>query len=463
MIRSALVILSGNSFGALLLLLRNLIVARMITVEDFGIAATFAVTMAVVEMASALGLQQQIVQAKEGDDPHFQAALQGFQVLRGIVSGAALLLIAGPMARFMGVPEVIWAYQLLAVTPVVSALRHFDIHRMNRQMVFWPMMLTGVMPALVSVLIIWPLAYWLGDWRVMLYSILAQSVVGTVVSHLLAQRIYRMVIDLGIIRQSLRFGWPLLVNAVLLFLVFNAERLIVGRELGMAPLAIFSMGLTLTLAPTLIMAKSAMNLFLPLLSAAEGETRFDFLASVTFQLHILFGGMMALGVALLGSGLIHVLLGPKYADLVPMLTWLGIMQGVRVFKGGASTVALARGQTGNALIANVLRVALLPLAWWAVARGSDITALLYLGILGEALGALVAFTLVWRRLKIAPDRFAPTLAFTLVSVVLIGLDRVYPMLSWPLWAAGAALLSAIALSGDLRRFILHEKRHDRPM
>jgi hypothetical protein len=82
MFRSALLILSGNAAASLLLLARNLIIARLIPVADYGVASTFAIAMAVVEMASALGLQQQIVQARNGEDPRFQSALQGFQVLR---------------------------------------------------------------------------------------------------------------------------------------------------------------------------------------------------------------------------------------------------------------------------------------------------------------------------------------------------------------------------------------------
>ena len=44
MIRKALALLSGNAFGSLMLLVRNLVVARLISVEDYGIAATFAIS-----------------------------------------------------------------------------------------------------------------------------------------------------------------------------------------------------------------------------------------------------------------------------------------------------------------------------------------------------------------------------------------------------------------------------------
>ena len=92
MFRSALLILSGNAATSLMLLARNLLIARLIPVSDYGIASTFAIAMAVVEMASQLGLQQQIIQAKEGEEERFQAALQGFQLLRGCMGGLVLFM-----------------------------------------------------------------------------------------------------------------------------------------------------------------------------------------------------------------------------------------------------------------------------------------------------------------------------------------------------------------------------------
>ena len=68
MFKSALLLLSGNIFGSLMLLVRNLVVARLISVEDYGIAATFAISMAIVEMITALGLHQLIVQDSKGND-----------------------------------------------------------------------------------------------------------------------------------------------------------------------------------------------------------------------------------------------------------------------------------------------------------------------------------------------------------------------------------------------------------
>lgn len=246
MFRSVLLILSGNLTAAVLLLARNLIVARLISVENYGVAATFAIAMAVVEMMSTLGLQQQIVQARDGENQRFQAGLQGFQVLRGTIAALTLYMLAAPLAGFLGVPEAAWAYRMLALVPLLNAFVHFDIYRLNRQMVFLPVALTVSVPALMSVLALWPLSALYDDYRIMLYTIIAQYALTVLTSHLVARRPYRLVLDRRLMAQSLGFGWPILVNGVLLFAVFNGDKVIVARELGTTTLAIFAMGFTLT-------------------------------------------------------------------------------------------------------------------------------------------------------------------------------------------------------------------------
>lgn len=406
MFRTALLILSGNAAASLLLLARNLIVARLIPVEDYGIAATFAVVMGMVELTSAFGLQQQIVQSKDGDDPRFQSALQGFQVLRGIVSGVMLFLIADPIARFLGIPEVVWAYQVLAIVPVIKAFEHFDIHRLNRQMRFWPLILTGGVPALTSLLIIWPLAVWLGDWRVMLWAILAQIAVMTLTSHIVAERPYRLVFDRSIMKNSLRFGWPILVNSILMFCVFQGDKFIVGRVLGMEALAIFAMGMTLTLAPTLVVAKSAQNFFLPLLSKLDRNTekeeaRFQHIAMVATEGHMLFGVSFVCFIVIFGQLIVNILLGPKFDGLLSIFTLLAVLQCLRVFKGGPSSVALADGRTESPMIANTIRVLLLPIGYIVAVRTGRIDYIIALAILGELSGFVVSLFLIWWRSKVS--------------------------------------------------------------
>ncbi|MCB2095427.1 MAG: oligosaccharide flippase family protein [Rhodobacteraceae bacterium] len=408
MLKKAFMLVSGNAFGSALLLARNLIVARLISPEDYGIASTFAISMSIVEMLSNFGLNQMIVVDKDGDDPRVQSGLQGFQVLRGLTSSLLLWAISGAYARFLGIADLAWAYQVIAFIPLVNGLQHFDVHRLKRHLKFTPSILSLSVPPLVSVLALWPLALIYDDYRIMLAALFVQAGAMVVLSHLTAERPYRVRLDLGQMRAATGFGWPLLVNGILLFGVFNGERLIVGRELGMLQLGHFSMALTLTLTPTLVLAGSCQTFFLPQLSAArERPEAFQWLGIATMESSLVIGVLLVLGVSLVGAPVVDLLLGQKYATMIPILVPITVLQAVRVAKTGGAVVALARGQSGNAMAANLFRVLSLPVSWWAVIRTGDVLVIIWIATAAEVLGYLMSVLLASRRTGL---RLTPLLA-----------------------------------------------------
>ena len=399
MFKAVFLILSGNMFVSLILLVRNLLVARLISIENYGIAATFAMSMAIVEMMTALGIQQLMIQDKDGNDPKLQAALQGFHSLRSLFTGMLLFFLAYPIALFLGTSEIAWAYQLLAIVPIINGFYHFDIYRLQRKMIYLPSLLSSFVPALISVLLVMPLFAIYGDYRVMLYAIIAQSIFGLITSHLVAERPYRFVFDFSIIGRIVNFGWPLLINNIMLFAVFHGEKLIVGRELGMKDLAILAMGLTLTLTPSQVMATTAQTFFLPQLSAAKDDNvRFSYLSIVTLQTSLLNGLILVTGVVFFGAPIVDLLLGEKYHALIPYLVWLSIMQAARVFKAGSAVIAVAQGKTENAMVGNMFRVISLPLSWYVLSTGGNLQSVIWIAIVAECAGYTMSLFLVHYRI-----------------------------------------------------------------
>lgn len=451
MFRKAALIFAGNATASALLLLRSLLIGRMIPVADYGIAATFALAMAIVDMLSVLGLQQQIVQARDGDEPDFQAAVQGFHLLRGLFSALLLLALSGPIAAFLGVPEVAWAYRVMAFVPLLNGLTHFDVYRLSRGMNFVPMVVNGTVPALVSLLSVFALAVWFGDYRVMLFAILAQAAVRLATSHLVARRPYRLRLDRAVMARNLRFGWPLLLNGILLFLVFQGDKLIVGRELGMEALAILAMGYTLTLTPTQLIARSVQSLFLPALSAARDDPeRFERLSMTVIQVVMALGLILLVGITLLGGPFVMLALGTRYAALPPLLGLIAVMQVIRVFKAASAIVALSRGHTANAMIANLSRAVTLPLAWYAALRGAELATVVWIGIGGEVAGLAISFALIFLRLPLSPR---PMLLPAVGALAVLGVALLHGALT-PAALAGRlpppwVLLAALAAWGGM--------------
>ncbi|WP_193143398.1 oligosaccharide flippase family protein [Meridianimarinicoccus sp. MJW13] len=452
MVKKIVLLLSGNVMTSVILFLRTILIARLISVADYGIAATFMISVTIMQLLSNLGLNQMIIQDNDGDDPDFQASLQGFQLLRGFVSGALLFALAAPMARFLGQPQITWAYQLLAVVPVLNGLAHFDVFRLQRRMAYGPFIATQLLPPLISVLAIWPLYMMYGDYRVMLGAILAQWLLYLLLTHLVKERRYALAFRRDILMRGVRFGWPLLANGVMLFIIYQGERLVVGRELGMATLAIFSMTLSLVQTPMGAVTRAVHQFLLPQLSAAKADDgEFNRMAVVMVQASALAMAVLALGIALAGPPLVLLALGEKYAPVLDFLLLMAVVELLRAVRSGLSQVALARARTLNGVVSNLPRVLAIAVAWALLIQGAGLPAVLGVAVLGEALGFIVALVLAhrWAGMAVAPQ--APCLIALALFAAALALAS--PLLPWtlpPLVEAGLLALTGGALLATLR-------------
>jgi O-antigen/teichoic acid export membrane protein len=425
MIRSAGILLGGNIGVALLKFLRNVLLARLLSVEDFGTASTFAVIFATIEMLGSLSLDRLLIQARDGDRPELQATLQTMQILRGVLLALLLLATAGPLARFMSVPEVAWGFQLMALIPLFQGLMHFDIARAQRDMNFMPIIKVVLGAECATLLMIYPLFLVLGDYRAALFALLLQQALMSAISHILAERRYRLAFDRAILMRAFAFGWPLLLDAILVFGMFQGDRLIVANRLGVTDLAFYSLAFMLTFMATTVLAKTLNQLLLPKLSALQDDPEaFRLFSWIAVQAGLVVGLAVAAAFSVFGPDLVRIVFGAKYDGAILIMVWLAIMQAVWNGKMGIALVALARARTKVALVANVPRILLLPLSWVLLDRGAEMVVVVWVATFGYALAMILSLHLMRRRLHVPIRGLLRPILLWAAVLALIALDTV---------------------------------------
>ncbi len=402
-LQGAAVLSAGQALSQGLSFVRNIIVARLISPENFGIAATFAITVSLLEMISDLAADKLLIQARDGDGDDLQATAQLWQFTRGVVSAALIAAMAWPMARLFKVPQAQWAFYWLALVPLLRGCVHLDIKRLQRHMRFGPQVLTEVGSQALITAAAWPLAFWLRDYAAMLWLLIAQTGALTVLSHVLAERRYRWRYDREQASRLLSFGWPLLINGILMVAIFQGDRLVVGSMYSMRELGIYSAALTLAMAPSMLAGGIVTSILLPTLSAAQDD-RPLFLRryALCVELLALLGGSLAIVFLCLGPLLLGKLFGQSYAAGGTWLVLLGIAQSARLLRLGPTAAALALGDTQNSMWANVWRLGGLAAA---LVLGLEHSALIWIPIAslaGELLGLGAALSRLARRHQLSP-------------------------------------------------------------
>ena len=385
----------SNVVGQALRFVRNVIVARILTPEDFGVAATFWIATGFLATISELGFQQLLIQTPEGDEERFGATIQSMMTARSLLIGAVIFALAGPVAAMFRVPEATWAFRLLAVVSVLGGFRHCDLHRLKRGLRFGPAVVTGLVAAIVTTFLAWPIATYVGDYSAFVWLAIIQTGMGTLFSHVLAERPFRLGWDWQVVRRSLSFGWPLLLNSLLIYAALQGDRIILAGAYTKAELGLYSIALGLAMTPCGMVAGVMSSLMLPMLSRAQDDRRkFQRHYVVCAQLLGVVGVVVGAVFFILGPALISLLYGSKYGGAGVVIGWLAAMHCIHLLRHAPVTAAMALGDTRIPLLANVFRQSGLVAAFAAAAAHAPLKWIAIAGVVGELIALGTSFALL---------------------------------------------------------------------
>ena len=398
LLRSAGVLISGKAAGFAVRFARNVLLARLLTVAEYGTASTLIMAMSLVSMTSDLDFGKYIQQNRKGDDPDFIAAIKTMQVMRGALMGLALFALAWPMAQLFGQPDLVWAYQFVGVIPLIWAVMHPDLDRFARNMNFLPRAINNVVSGIVGVAAIWPLVQIFGDYRAVLGLLVVEGLCQLFLSFLQAERPFRMRWNGAVARGALLFGWPLMVSGLLLYAIQQGDRIVVASFFGAVNLGYFSAALNLVMPAVLTSAQLVRAFFLPLLARVQDETaRFDHRALFAIQSSLCATQLAVLGFAFLGPPVIVLVYGQAYEGAGSMVALIGMAISFQLARAGTATAAIARGYTLNMLYSNLVRIAFLPVAVGIAFLGGTIPEMLMAGVIGQIVAYWVSLELLHRR------------------------------------------------------------------
>ena len=460
MLKSITVLASGRTSVSALNFARNILLARLVSVEDYGIASTFIVAIAFIELMADLGMERMVVQDRDGESRHFIRTIQSMMVIRGFLLAALMFFLAYPIAELFNHPELAWAYQLCGLFPIFHGFNNLDISRMQRSMSFGPLVKAELTGPSLSLIMLWPLSIWLGDYKIMLIALLAEYSIRCVATQVIAERRFSLGWDQKVFKRALSFGLPLLASGILAFLSMQVDRVIVGNQFSARDLGFFSAAATLAMTPCLIVAKIAQSFILAMLSQAQDDqAKFDAQASLALQTMLCIGGGAAVGFSLLGTFVFEIAFGVKMAEGAIYVIPIGVAFSILMIQSGSLVpVSLARGLTINPFLGNIMRLLGLPIGFAVVASGGTILELTMVMIAAEASAATTGALLARYRAKtIAPVRTLPAYIIGLLLVFTIAYTTFHNLDDWWIIAAEVCLLIAMPLAcGDLRRFAIQQ-------
>lgn len=380
-------------------LLRSIMLAWAAGPEELGRAMVLVLVLRLTEMISDIGVERLLMTSDRGDDASFLAALHGAVLLRGVAMAAVLGLLAVPMAWVLPDGAGLAAYLTLAAVPLLRGVLNLDYRRAERNAEYGPLAVVEGGAVLLMLLAMPMAVQMLPDHRAMLAALVVQAVAVVVLSHLVAVRRWQVRFDRAILSQAVRFGLPLVGNAFLMFLTFQADRLIIAGWFGWAEVAVYGVALQLASLPAQIAGRAAGSLLAPRLRVAVRQGDVAGVMQGAVRVHAVMALGFAAGFALLAPVAIALVYGAAFRPEADLALVLGLAAACRILRTPHSQLAVATGRRGDPARANLWRALALIPAVALAASGQPLLAVALAALLGEALATLRAHGLLRRNLN----------------------------------------------------------------
>jgi len=200
----SVLLFGGYGLAQLMALVRNALLAHLLSKGDFGIAAALTITLQLFEMLTDPAADRLIVQAREANIGRLMATSHLVAVVRGLIVGLLLLLLAPFAAHLFGIAEAAPAFMILAVVPVIRAGLNLDWRRAQRDLSSGPAVLVELLPQAGALALTYPAVVWSGGYEAVLWVTLGQAVLQLAITHLLARNTYHIGFDRDWLQRARR-------------------------------------------------------------------------------------------------------------------------------------------------------------------------------------------------------------------------------------------------------------------
>ena len=387
----------------------TLILARVLVPEDFGLVAMGTSILAALELLGAFSFDIALIQNQKAERRHYDTAWT-FAVLFGCMNAAGMCLLAVPAVSFFNEPRVEHLMYALALCTFIQGFDNIGIVAFQKDLELHKEFWLGLTKKLIGFAVTISAALLLHSFWALVCGILALRVSGLALSYWLHP--YRPRFSLAAASELFNFSKWLLLNNFLIFLNNRGTDFVIGKFSGARSLGLYSIAYELANLPTTELVYPISRAVFPGYSRLAGdiaELRRAFVQVIALVALLTVPAGALIG--LVAEPVVQLLLGPKWADAVPLIHILAVFGIVRSLHGPTGSIYLALGkprrvaalQCVQLSIAIALMLLLVPrlgsigAAWSILAGASTAMALNYTMVLRElSLSLVELLQALWR-------------------------------------------------------------------
>lgn len=379
-------ILAIGSFAEnLLRFARNIILARILAPEAFGLMATVISSVSVLEALTQVGLRQSTIQNKNSSNENFLNAVWWISSLRGLVIYLMAFFASPYISAYFGQPE---SSHILRIGFLVFLLNGFispRIHILEKELRFkkWVILMRGA--GIIGVIVAIASAFVLKNVWALLLGYLTEAVLRTILSFILCPIKPTLKLDKFYTTEVLNFSRRMFGLPIIMMIYTQIDIFVIGKILSLKILGSYVLVKHLAEMPMEFFSKIVHPVTLPVFSSMQDEKPKlnNTLISIT-RITGLFGIPLVAFFFLYGEPILHLVYGPEYSKIAIPFGILSVSAMIVIISSLIVQMNFAIGQPNLHRTASLVRTIIFLILIYPATK--------FFGLTGTASAGLIAVT-----------------------------------------------------------------------
>ena len=367
-------------------LLRLIILARILSPNDFGLMGIALLTMSILESFTQTGFQDALIQKKEEIKSYLDSAWT-FLILRGFALFILLYFIAPYAAVFFNTSEAKPIIRVIGFSILFQAFTNIGITYFKKELEFNKEFIYQLAGTLADFIVAISAVLVLRNVWALVLGLLAGNITRCFISYFIHPYTPRLNFDLVKVKELFSFGKWVLGSSILVFLVTQGDGIFVGKVVGTTALGFYQLAYRISNMPATEITNVISQVTFPAYSKLQDnilklrEAYLKVLQVTTFLSFPLAGLIF-----ILAPDFTKIFLGEKWMSMVPamqVLVFAGLLRSIQATTG-AIFYAIGKPKIDTR---------------WQIVRLAIIAALIYpfvtkWGILGASIAVFLSIFII---------------------------------------------------------------------
>ena len=315
-----------------------------------------------IRRVATVNIEAWLIRHDDPTDEHFNT-VWSMSIIRGAASALVVSVIAYPAAILFNEPRLTHVILLFAIAIFITACENVGMIFYQRQLQLRYLAVQKTIGRFAGVIVTVLLAFYLKNYWALVFGLLAQNISSNIVSY--AMHKYRPRFSLNYWREAFDYSKWLLGSNILDYIYKNFDRFFIGRVIGSSSLGVYSIAHEVANAFTTEVVRPAGRALFPAYSKLKNEHSDLAIGFITgYSVFLVIGLPIASGIGLLAEPLVHVVLGSKWLDAIPLIQVLVVYSITTVGISNQGPALMASGHVKQLLGLMLFATAvLIPLAY----------------------------------------------------------------------------------------------------